>query len=187
MESDSRLTELSCPVAFLPLGRHHEVESFDCGIESLDLFIRKYALTGPSQGLTQTWVAVAPDDLATVLAYYTLGIASVMASAAPLRVAKGVPAHYGVPCVLLARLAVRSDVQGDGLGSIVLEQAMRKALQLAKPVKPGDRLPMRAMLVHALNEDVVGFYTRRGFEPMPGEPLHLMALFKDIEKSFRSV
>jgi GNAT superfamily N-acetyltransferase len=185
MESGPELTALSHEISFRPLHRDHDVNAFDCGVDSLNVFIRKHALAGPTQGLTQTWVASYSDRPNTVLAYHTLGAASVMGAAATARVAKGIPSHYGIPCILLARLAVRSDLQGDGLGSFVLEQAMRKGLQLARPADPGHSLPMRAMLVHALNREVVGFYTRRGFEPMPGEPLHLIALFKDIEKSWR--
>lgn len=164
---------------------HHDVSAFDCGQGSLNVFLQRHALTAPRQGLSQTWVSVAGAD--KILAYYTLGLAMVTKAGATGRVAKGMP-NYDIPCVLLARLAVDVSVQGQGLGGVVLEIAMRKALALGrgpemKDGSPG--LPLRAMLVHAIDEGAAGFYRHHGFETSPTDPNHLLLLLKDIEASFR--
>ena len=165
------------------LAPHHDVASFDCRVASLNIFIQRHARNAPPQGLSQSWVLV--DDDATVLAYYTLGIATVSRAAATTRVSKGMP-NFGIPCCLLARFAVHRSFQGEGLGALMLQSAMAKAVRLGRGPRmiddsPG--LPLRAMLVHALDDRAAGFYRHHGFEPSPTDPLHLLVLLKDIKTS----
>ena len=177
---DQRLT-----VFFETLASRHRLENFDCGVDSLNAFLRRYALTAPQQGLSQTWVCVAEGG--NVLGYYTLAMSVISRSGATARVGKGMP-NYDIPCILLARLGVERTVQGQGLGRVVLEQAMRKSLVLGKQPKMVDGtpgLPFRAMIVHALDDKAAGFYRHHGFEPSPTDPAHLLMLLKDIALSFR--
>lgn len=177
--------DLSCEVRSETLRPHHDVSAFDCGQGSLNVFLQRHALTAPSQGLSQTWVLVG--DNGRVLAYHTLGLATVVARDATTRVTKGMP-KYDIPCVLLARLAVDVSVQGQGLGGVVLENAMRKALALGRAPEKRDGspgLPLRAMLVHAIDEQAAEFYRYHGFESSPSDPSHLLMLLKDMAVSFR--
>lgn len=41
---------------------------------------------------------------------------------------------------------------------------------------------MRALLVHALNEEARNFYLRYDFTPSPTDELHLYLLIKDAER-----
>jgi len=100
----------------------------------------------------------------------------------PERASRGI-GGYDIPCVLLTRLAVDKSVQGQGLGSLVPEMAMRKAVALGRRPVSSDKesgLPMRAMLVHALDDNAAAFYRHHGFEPSPTDPLHLLILLKDL-------
>jgi len=166
-----------------PLQAHHDVESFNCGVESLNSFLAHHALTAPRHGLSQTWVSVT--DAGRIVAYHTLSIATVTRAEATPRLAKGMP-NYDIPCVLLARLAVDRSMQGQGLGAMVLEAAMRKALALGHRPKLADGtpgLPVRALIVHALDAKAAGFYRHYGFEAFATEPLHLLMLLKDLALS----
>ena len=168
-------------VSLVPLHKTHAVEDFSCGREPLDAFLKKYALIGPPQGLSQTWVAVSGSG--QVLGYYTLGASAIRCGDASARVTKGMP-RYDIPVVLLARLAIDISVQGRGLGRTILLEAMRKAVALGRlPLVPDGEpgLPLRAMLVHALDDQASAFYRHFGFERSPTDPLHLMMLLKDIE------
>ena len=102
--------------------------------------------------------------------------AGIERQAATPRVVKGMP-RYPVPVVLLARLAVDVTVTGRGLGAWLLRDAMLRALAAA------DTIGVRAMLVHAIDDDARKFYLRHGFEPSPSDRLHLMILLKDIVAS----
>jgi predicted N-acetyltransferase YhbS len=79
--------------------------------------------------------------------------------------------------VLLARLAVDVSEKGAGLGRALLKDALVRSASAA------DIIAIRALLVHALNEEARQFYMRFDFEPSPMHPLHLMLLMKDIRAS----
>jgi GNAT superfamily N-acetyltransferase len=74
----------------------------------------------------------------------------------------------------LARLAVDLSVAGRGLGAWLLRDAMVRTLAAAETIG------VRALLVHAIDENARSFYRRHGLEPSPTDPLHLMILIKDI-------
>lgn len=46
-----------------------------------------------------------------------------------------------------------------------------------------DRIGVRILLVHALNERVAGFYDGLGFATSPTDPLHRYLLLADARKS----
>lgn len=73
-----------------------------------------------------------------------------------------------------ARLAVDRSVARRDLGSWLLRDAMLRTLAASETIGA------RAMLVHAIDQEARGFYLRRGLEPSPTAPMHLMILIKDI-------
>ncbi|HXA51942.1 MAG TPA: hypothetical protein VNV86_16615 [Candidatus Acidoferrum sp.] len=44
---------------------------------------------------------------------------------------------------------------------------------------------MRAVLVHAIDDEARRFYEHLNFDSSPIDPFHLMLLFKDIRKALR--
>jgi predicted N-acetyltransferase YhbS len=157
------------------LAQHHELEAFSCRVESLDHWLKRFARTNQQSDLTTTYVAHRENR---VVGYYSLTAGSVTRQEATLRVARGAPNHP-VGVVLLARLAVDEPEKGAGLGRALLKDA------LARSVSAADIVAVRAVLVHALNEEARRFYMLFDFEPSPVHPLHLMLLMKDIRASGR--
>jgi predicted N-acetyltransferase YhbS len=155
------------------LARHHELEAFSCGVESLDHWLKRFARTNQQSDLTTTYVVHRNNR---VVGYYSLTAGSVNRQDAALRVAKGAPNHP-IGVVLLARLAVNEPEKGTGLGRALLKDALVRSASAA------DIIAVRAVLVHALNEEARRFYMRFDFEPSPVDPLHLMLLMKDIRAS----
>jgi hypothetical protein len=51
---------------------------------------------------------------------------------------------------------------------------------LVRSASAADIIAVRAVLVHALNEEAKRYYMRFDFEPSPVHPLHLMLLMEDI-------
>lgn len=78
--------------------------------------------------------------------------------------------------MLLARLAVDSHWQKQGIGAALLKDAMLRTLQAA------DIAGIRAFVVHAKDDRAKGFYERFDFLPSPSDPLHLFILLKDVRK-----
>ena len=155
------------------LARQHALDAFSCGVESLDTWLKRFAYTNQQSDLTTTYVVHRKNKAA---GYYSLTAGSVNREDALLRMAKGAPNHP-VGVVLLARLAVHESEKGAGLGRALLKDALVRSASAA------DIIAVKAVLVHALNEEARRFYLRFDFEPSPAHPLHLMLLMKDIRAS----
>jgi len=154
------------------LGADHVLDGFDCGRASLDAWLDRHARQAAAAGSARTYVVVDSEPC-RVVGYHALAAAGVEREAATARVLKGMP-RYPVPVVLLARLAVDVSVARRGLGAWLLRDAMTRTLAASRTIG------VRAMLVHAIDEDARAFYIRHGLKPSPTDPLHLMILIKDI-------
>jgi GNAT superfamily N-acetyltransferase len=158
-----------------PLGDEHRVDGFDCGVGSLDVWLVRHARGAAAAGSARTYVVLDADQ-DRVVGYHALSVASVERAEATERAGKGMPKHP-IPALLLARLAVDSSVQKQGIGWLLLRDAMGRALAVA------EQAGIRLMLVHALDEDAKGFYEHFGFEPSPTDPMNLQILVKDVRAS----
>jgi GNAT superfamily N-acetyltransferase len=153
------------------LSERHDISSFDCGTPELTDWLQRYALQSATS--TRTLI-IHRSNL--VLGYYSLCASSVELKNAPARVAKG-QARYPLPVVLLARLAVDKTLQRQGVGSSLLQDAVKRYLLIV------ENLGSRALLVHAKDETAAQFYRKWGFEPSPITPLHMYLLSKDARKT----
>lgn len=158
-----------------PLSAGHDISAFSCGEDSLDEWLRRYALTNQASGSARTFVTCLDDR---VVGYYALATAAVTKASAPARVAKAMPEP--IPVLLLARLAVDQATQGHGLGWRLLRDAILRTLQVAEHVG------VRALLAHALDQGAADFYQRYDFQPSPTDPLHMLLLLKDARALIRS-
>ena len=157
---------LAAPVK---LTRAHDTDEFDCSVTDLTDWLRRWAYSNQQAGNASTYVAARGQR---VVGYYALAACGVEKASAPERVVKGgVPAQ--VPCLLLARLAVDVDEQGSGLGRGLLVDALRRSVRVAGEVG------IRALLIHARDEEARDFYLHHGeFVASPTDPLHLFLLLK---------
>jgi GNAT superfamily N-acetyltransferase len=152
------------------LHRTHSVEHFVSGRPELDRFLIRHALQAQQSNASQTYVAV---DQSGVVGFYTIVAGEVQLTGAPERVAKGMPRHP-VPLLVLARLAVHIEAQGRGLGAGLLLDALGRTLQVA------DIVGVRALAVHAKDDQAAAFYRHFGFAPSPSDARHLFMIIKDI-------
>lgn len=148
----------------------HDVESFACGKEPLDRFLKRFALANQKADSARTYVVCRGS---TVLAYYSLAAGAVERAAAPRRVGKGL-ARHPVPVMLLARLAVDRTEQGRGLGKALVKDALLRTAAAA------DIAGIRALLVHAKDDGARAWYEALEFEASPTDPRHLFLLMKDL-------
>lgn len=166
----------STPPVIEKLNHDHVLKHFDSGKEDLNRFLREYALTSQKAGGSRTYVA---SRATMVIAYYSLVVGSVMHVDAPVRVTKGQPRHP-IPIMLLARLAVDKNEHGRGIGQGLLKDALLRTNQAA------DIAGIRALLVHAKDDEARRFYLHFNFEPSPTNPYHLFLLLKDVRKIMRA-
>jgi GNAT superfamily N-acetyltransferase len=152
------------------LHRTHNVEQFTCGQPELDRFLIRHALQAQQSNSSQTYVALSDSE---VVGFYTIVAGEVQHAQAPQRVVKGMSRHP-IPLLVLARLAVHSNAQGRGLGSGLLLDALGRTLQVA------DVIGVRALAVHAKDDQAAAFYRHFGFVPSPTDARHLFMIIKDI-------
>lgn len=77
-----------------PLASHHAREAFDCGVESLNIFLRQQASQNARKGFSQTFVVVPDVGSATIVGYYTLAMGALGFDELPRE--KHLP-HYPIP------------------------------------------------------------------------------------------
>ena len=153
------------------LDASHEVDAFDCGKEPLNRFLQRHALVNQKAGSAQTYVVCRGEQ--RVAGYYSLAVGAVEHADAPGRVGKGL-ARHPIPVMLLARLAIDRAEQGKGLGKALLKDALLRTAQAAEIAG------IRALLVHAKDDEARAWYEQFDFEPSPTDPYHLFLLMKDL-------
>lgn len=153
------------------LDASHDVDAFDCGKDPLDRFLRRFALVSQKAGSARTYVVCRGER--RVVGYYSLTVGAVEHGDAPGRVGKGL-ARHPIPVMLLARLAIDRSEQKKGLGRALLKDALLRTGQAA------DIAGIRALLVHAKDDEARAWYEAFDFEPSPTDPYHLFLLMKDL-------
>lgn len=157
------------------LSKDHILESFDCGSKPLTEWLKKHALQSQQSGQTRTMVITDKNNI--VIGYYAYNVISVEhESSTPQRVKKGL-SRQPIPVFLIARLAIDLKYQGQRLGERLLLSALRGAASITGTV------PIRAIIVDALNEEAKQFYLKFDFEPFPPDSLRMWLLMKDLLKT----
>ena len=167
-------SKLNPPIA---IRNDHNTMYFDCGVETLNKYLQKYALQSHNSGSARTYVTTSKQR---VEGYYSLAYGSVSHAEATNRVIKGLSKHP-IPIMLIARLAVDKNEQGRGVGQELLKDALLRTLQAAEIGG------LRAVLVHAKDQVAKNFYLKHGFEASPIDQLHLFLLMKDLRHTLKTV
>lgn len=160
-----------------PIRRDHVRDAFDCGNAGLDDFLRRFARQSEDLAIARTFVAVKPKDL-RVRGYYTLRTGQVEVKDLPPAETKRLP-RYPVPVIHLARLAVDRAAQGQGLGELMLLDALERALAASRGVAA------YAVEVVALDGSARSFYLKYGFMELADDRLHLYLPMRTVESLFQ--
>lgn len=157
------------------LASHHQVRNFKCGRNSLDLFIRRYALINQRADSSQTYLVHRED---VVMGYYSLVFSSIRQEDSPAVIQASMPANYPVPVMLFARFAVDKSMQGHGIGTALLKDAFLRTVGASQIGG------LAAILVDAIDDKMVGFYKNYGFSECPAGEKRLMIAIKDVRAHF---
>ena len=144
----------------------HDISSFSCGNELLDRWLARYAGQSERRDATRTFLTTTDGRI--VCGYYTLLAGQLEHREATPETAKGLSRHFPIPVAILARLAIDSKHQGSGLGAVLLNDALTRIGLAAKQVA------VRAVVVHAVDQNAAAFYERFGFKALGAIPRTLM-------------
>jgi GNAT superfamily N-acetyltransferase len=91
-----------------------------------------------------------------VLGYYTLSATNALITDIPDEYVSGFP-RYPIPCVLIGRLAVDKTFQKKRCGTYMLFDSLKRTKEVSK------QIGCFAVIVNALNDQVVKWYEKYGF------------------------
>jgi GNAT superfamily N-acetyltransferase len=162
----------------VPLDDSHDRRSFNCGVESLNRYLRVQAGQDHRRHIAVCFVL--PDTQQSRIAgYYTLSAFSVVGEALPDGLQKKLPKYGQIPSTLLGRLAIDVEFRARGLGKHLLIDALKRALIHSVEVASW------AVVVDAIDDAAHAFYARHGFIALPKTPRRLFLPMTTIAQLFR--
>jgi GNAT superfamily N-acetyltransferase len=138
-----------------PLMPSHDLSRFDCGKDAFNGWLKFAALRSEARS-ARCYVVLRRQF---VVGFYCLAAGAVAHDGAPRKLRQNLP--NPTPVVILGRLAVDKNHQGQGLGRALLRDA------LLRVTKASELVGARAVLVHAIDQEAVPFYARYGFRSFP--------------------
>lgn len=151
-----------------PLGKHHDRAGFSCGQPDLDRWFRLQASQDEKRNVARVFVAV--DAELGVVGFYSLSSLSLSLEHLPEEVAHRLPRYDAIPAALIGRLARDERVRGQGVGELLLADAIQRILGA------GRSIAVFAIVVDAKDERAAGFYRAFGFRTFPLRPKRLFLL-----------
>lgn len=152
----------------------HDTAAFYSGEDTLDRYLRTQAGQDMRRGFATAIVAVRPDAPRQVQGFYTVSAASLDLTELPDTLRRKLPRYGQVPAALLGRLAVASDKQGQGLGALLLADALLRTYR--------SELAWAVFLVRAKSTQAAAFYRHFEFSPLHGNPLLLWITRQQVKK-----
>lgn len=131
-----------------------DLSGFHCGKDLLDSWLIEHALNALNRGTAVTYVTM--DGNGSLAGFYSLSANSM--SRGDVHggwLSRNTPEQ--IPVILLGMLAIDERHQGQGLGSMLLKDAVERALAASS------QIGARALVVDPLDDDATGFYERYGF------------------------
>jgi predicted GNAT family N-acyltransferase len=136
--------------------KRHDRGGFDCGVELLNRYLKTLAGQHRLKGIATTFVLIETERPAEILGYYSLSAAALALDQLVDEDRKGLPA-YPIPAVRIGRLAVALSARGQRLGEVLLQNAIKRALNARTT------LGVYAVVVEAKDSPAETFYRKYGF------------------------
>jgi ribosomal protein S18 acetylase RimI-like enzyme len=150
----------------------HERQGFDCGDSALNHYLIERASQDIQNNYVRLVVATKQGNN-KICGYYTLSNAGVRLEDIPEHLHKKLPKYPSVPAILLGRLAIDKAMQGQGLGSELMADAIFRSLN--------NFSAWAVMVVQAKDDKACAFYRKFQFLPLMDDPHHLYVRKVDIE------
>jgi GNAT superfamily N-acetyltransferase len=144
-------------------------------VDSLDRYLRTQAGQDVRRKANAVFILVESNKPSFVLGYYTLCATALPHGDVPVAARKHIPRYPLVSATLVGRLAVSEARQGEGLGAILLADAVRRAYASAAIVGSS------TLIVDAINDRAAAFYESNGFVRLP-DSLRLVLPMRTIQR-----
>jgi GNAT superfamily N-acetyltransferase len=155
-----------------PLDDGHDLSAFRSGNDALDEWLRAHARVATGQG-TRTYVVV--DASKSVVGYFAIRPHVVAREHLPKKIGRGAPRE--IPAILLAKLALSADQQGQGLGSELLVLALQTMIDAARAAGG------KVIVVDAVDDAATAFYLHHDFVSLPNRSDRLVMKISTAAKA----
>jgi len=161
-----------------PLHNSHVKKNFCCGKDLLDNYLHTQAKQDVKRKLSACFTLIEQDR--SVKGYYTLSNAGISKDQLPADIAKNLPNSYReLPVTLLGRLAVDKSVAGQGLGALLLMDALKRSYDVSIT-----DIGSMAVVVDPMDEEALRFYSKYGFITLPDSGKMFLSM-KTISQLFQ--
>ena len=161
------MSEFTTPT---PLTAKHDTEDLCSGEETLDNWLRERALDNMAASASKTYI-ICPSGSNKVVGYYAICMGQIFNQEVAGSMRRNMPRQ--IPAVILGRLAIDKKWQGNGLGKLLLQDAVQRSVRAAKEISA------RLLIVHAISAEAEAFYSHYGFAHLPTEtPTYALDLVK---------
>jgi GNAT superfamily N-acetyltransferase len=145
----------------IPLNSNHKKEIFTCGNQLLDNYLKRQANQDKKRKLAACFILAGDDNY--IKGYYTLSSSSIHRSILPDAIIKKLPPSYtDLPTTLLGRLAVDNSYKGQGIGELLLIDALKRSYNTSV-----DSVGSMAVIVDPIDEAAIRFYLKYDFMLLP--------------------
>ncbi len=146
------------------LNSSHKKNLFVCEEPSLEGYLRKQAGQDVKRQVAACFILEGEDG--AVKGYYTLSADSVDRTLIPGDLQKKLP-YKNLPVTLLGRLARDSNYKGQGIGGLLLADALRRAYLASSTIG------VWAVVTDPINEKARAFYESFGFLSLESERMFI--------------
>ncbi len=141
---------------------------------ALDIYLHKQAGQDARRRVAAVFVMTADGRM--IAGYYTLSQYAIALDTVPDQIAKKLPKYPLVPATLLGRLAVSVAFRGQGLGEMLLMDALYRSLGGSR------QLASVGVVVDAKEEAAAAFYRKYGFLELPQISKRLFLPMATVER-----
>jgi ribosomal protein S18 acetylase RimI-like enzyme len=157
----------------------HNRTAFFSGNEMLDIYLKTQANQDINRKLSTCFVLADEENNSIIKGYYTLSNNSISLDLVPDNIQKKLPKSYkSIPTTLLGRLAVAMEYQGQGIGRILLVDALKRSYEISKIIGSF------AVVVDPIDQAAEEFYKKYGFIKLPDSGKMFLTT-KTIEQLFQ--
>lgn len=128
MKFDIRLARIE------PLADNHDRDTFSCGVESLDKYLRLHAGQDSKRSIAATFVMNTEEASEFILGYYSLSSTAIDPGELDASIRKKLPPHPLIPATLIGRLARHEKHKSSGIGEYLLLDALHRSYQHSKEI-----------------------------------------------------
>ncbi|CDH06976.1 conserved hypothetical protein [Xenorhabdus bovienii str. oregonense] len=137
----------------------HDRNNFDCGEPALNNYLKAVSGQHDKKDLSRTFVLTSSQNESQIKGYYSLALCTVELDEIPEKISKKYPSS--LYCALIGRLAINKLFQRQGLGEILLIDAIRKSIESSESI------PTPMIIVDAKHDIAKKFYINMGFQEFP--------------------